>query len=42
MLAKCTNSSCCAIVLLRVSVRSLLEWLDANGSYERRQHAQDL
>ena len=28
--------------LPRASVRSLLEWLDADGSCERRQRAQDL
>jgi predicted GH43/DUF377 family glycosyl hydrolase len=32
----------CSIALVRASVRSLLEWLDANGSCERRQRAQDL
>ncbi len=32
----------CAIALARASVRSLLEWLDANGNCERRQHARDL
>ncbi len=32
----------CAIALARASVRSLLDWLDANGSCERRQRAQDL
>ena len=32
----------CAIALARASVRSLLEWLDANGSCERRQRAQDI
>jgi hypothetical protein len=32
----------CAIALARASVRSLLEWLDANGSCERRQRAEDL
>ena len=32
----------CAIALARASVRSLLVWLDANGSCERRQRAQDL
>jgi predicted GH43/DUF377 family glycosyl hydrolase len=32
----------CAIALARASVRSLLEWLDGNGSCERRQRAQDL
>jgi len=32
----------CAIALARASVRSLLEWLDANGSCERRQRAQGL
>ncbi len=31
----------CAIALARASVRSLLEWLDANGSSERRQRVQD-
>ena len=31
----------CAIALARASVRSLLEWLDANGSCERRQRAGD-
>ncbi len=32
----------CAIALARASVRSLLEWLDANGCCKRRQRAQDL
>jgi len=32
----------CAIALARASVRSLLDWLDANGSCERRQRARDL
>jgi len=32
----------CSIALARASVRSLLDWLDANGSCERRQRAQDL
>jgi predicted GH43/DUF377 family glycosyl hydrolase len=32
----------CAIALARASVRSLLEWLDANGDCDRRQRAQDL
>jgi predicted GH43/DUF377 family glycosyl hydrolase len=32
----------CSIALARASVRSLLNWLDANGSCERRQRAQDL
>ena len=32
----------CAIALARASVRSLLEWLDAHGSCERRQRAEDL
>ena len=31
----------CSIALARGSVRSLLEWLDANGSCDRRR-AQDL
>jgi predicted GH43/DUF377 family glycosyl hydrolase len=31
----------CAIALARGSIRGLLEWLDANGSCERRQRAQD-
>jgi predicted GH43/DUF377 family glycosyl hydrolase len=30
----------CSIALARASVRSLLEWLDANGSIDRRR-AQD-
>jgi predicted GH43/DUF377 family glycosyl hydrolase len=29
----------CAIALARASVRSLLEWLDANGRIERRHRA---
>jgi predicted GH43/DUF377 family glycosyl hydrolase len=32
----------CAIALARASVKSLLEWLEVNGSCERRQRAQDL
>jgi predicted GH43/DUF377 family glycosyl hydrolase len=32
----------CAIALARASVHSLLDWLDANATYERRQRAQDL
>jgi hypothetical protein len=32
----------CSIALAHASVRSLLEWLDANGSFERRQGSQDL
>jgi len=32
----------CAIALAQASVRSLLSWLDANASCERRQRAQDL
>ena len=32
----------CAIALAQASVRSLLDWLDANGSCERRQRAADL
>jgi predicted GH43/DUF377 family glycosyl hydrolase len=32
----------CAIALARASVRSLLSWLDTNGSCERRQRAADL
>ena len=32
----------CAIALAQASVRSLLDWLDANGSCERRQRARDL
>ena len=32
----------CAIALARASVSSLLDWLDANASSERRQRAQDL
>ena len=32
----------CAIALARSSVRSLLDWPDANGSCERRQRTQDL
>jgi beta-1,4-mannooligosaccharide phosphorylase len=32
----------CSIALARASVRSLLAWLDANGSCERRQRSQDL
>ena len=28
----------CSIALARASVRSLLDWLDANGSSDRRQH----
>ena len=32
----------CSIALARASVRSLLEWLDANGSSERRQRSQDV
>ena len=32
----------CSVALARASIRSLLEWLDANGSCERRQRAQDL
>jgi predicted GH43/DUF377 family glycosyl hydrolase len=32
----------CAIALARASVRALLDWLDANGNYERRQRAEDL
>jgi predicted GH43/DUF377 family glycosyl hydrolase len=32
----------CAIAVAQASVRSLLDWLDANGSCERRQRAQDL
>jgi predicted GH43/DUF377 family glycosyl hydrolase len=31
----------CSIALARTSVRCLLAWLDANGSCERRQRAQD-
>jgi len=31
----------CAIALARASVHSLLDWLDANASYERRQRVQD-
>ena len=31
-----------AIALARASVRSLLDWLDANGNCERRQRAQAL
>ena len=31
-----------SIALARASVRSLLEWLDTNGSCERRQRAGDL
>jgi predicted GH43/DUF377 family glycosyl hydrolase len=31
----------CSIALARASVLSLLEWLDANGSCERRQCAAD-
>ena len=31
----------CSIALARASVRSLLDWLDANGSCQRRQRAQD-
>jgi len=30
----------CAIALARTSVRSLLAWLDANGSCERRQRTE--
>jgi predicted GH43/DUF377 family glycosyl hydrolase len=32
----------CAIALARASVRSLLNWLDSNGSCERRQRAADM
>ena len=32
----------CSIALARASVKSLLDWLDVNGSCERRQRAQDL
>ena len=32
----------CAIALARASVRSLLSWLDANATSERRQRSQDL
>ena len=32
----------CSIALARASVRALLAWLDANGSCERRQRAEDL
>ena len=32
----------CAIALARASVRSLLCWLDANASGDRRQRAEDL
>jgi predicted GH43/DUF377 family glycosyl hydrolase len=32
----------CSIALARTSVLSLLEWLDANGNFDRRQRAQDL
>jgi len=32
----------CSIALARASVCTLLDWLDANGSSERRQRAQDL
>jgi predicted GH43/DUF377 family glycosyl hydrolase len=32
----------CSIALARTSVRCLLEWLDANGNFERRQRVQDL
>lgn len=32
----------CSIALARTSVRSLLEWLDANGSCERRHREQDV
>jgi len=32
----------CSIALARSSVRSLLEWLDANGSCERRHREQDV
>jgi len=32
----------CAIALALASVKSLLAWLDRNGSCERRQRAQDL
>jgi predicted GH43/DUF377 family glycosyl hydrolase len=32
----------CSIALAHASVRSLLEWLDADRSVERRQRSQDL
>ena len=32
----------CSIALARASVRSLLDWLDVNGSCEHRQRAEDL
>jgi predicted GH43/DUF377 family glycosyl hydrolase len=32
----------CSIALARTSVCSLLEWLDANGNFERRQRVEDL
>jgi predicted GH43/DUF377 family glycosyl hydrolase len=32
----------CSIALARASVRSLLDWLEVNGSCERRQRAEDL
>jgi predicted GH43/DUF377 family glycosyl hydrolase len=32
----------CSIALARASVRSLLDWLDINGTCERRQRADDL
>ena len=32
----------CSIALARASVRSLLDWLDAHGSCERRNRAEDL
>jgi predicted GH43/DUF377 family glycosyl hydrolase len=32
----------CSIALARASVRSLVDWLDAHGSCERRNRAEDL
>ena len=36
-----TRAADCSIALAQASVRSLLEWLDANGSSERRQRTND-
>jgi predicted GH43/DUF377 family glycosyl hydrolase len=32
----------CSIALARASVQALLAWLDVNGTWERRQRAEDL